>query len=69
MPAISQVPMSPPTDSRIRIAPIAVEIPATIAFRMRGQVWPFCIATIAAIAAPSVSTIWFGPAEDSSPNR
>ncbi len=65
---MSQVPISPPTDRRIRIATIAVLIPATIAFCTSNHLCPFLIATIEAIAAASVSTIWLGPDEESEPN-
>ena len=52
-----QVPIIAPTASRIRIAPIAVEIPLTIPDSISFQEYPFFIPMIDAIPAQIINAI------------
>ena len=52
MPARIQVPMTDPTTSRIRIAPIEVAMPRRIAPSISAHDWPFAKPTSPATAVP-----------------
>ena len=56
-----QQPMSNPTQSRIRLGFIEIEIPEIIAVSICCQPSPLRQPTPAATAAPTSKAIWFGP--------
>ena len=56
-PDMIQVPIIAPTASKIKIAPIAAEIPLTIPASISFQAYPFLIPIIEAMAAPRIKAI------------
>ena len=69
VPAMFQVPISAPTASRMKIAPMADVTPPTAASATPATVYPFLNAIRLANAALRSSATWSGPLVASIPNR
>ena len=63
------MPISEPTASRMKIAPMPEPTLATAASRSESSVWPRRQPMNTAIMVATTSATWFGPAAPASPNR
>jgi len=66
---MAQVPISAPTASRMKIAPMPELTLAIAASRRESSVWPRRQPMNATIMVATVSATWLGPPAPASPNR